>query len=416
MYGLLGQKLSHSFSPLIHSLFGNSNYHLFETDDLKVFFNERKFKGINVTIPYKEVVAPFLDEVSQVASRTGSVNTIINDNGKLIGENTDYYGLDYMIDFYKIKILGKKVVLLGNGGVAQTTECLMKDLGALSVYKLSRSPRAVNDLYFKEYEKVNDCEVIINTTPVGMYPHNDDPLLIDFRLFPKIEVFIDLIYNPLRTPHCLAALSNGIKTYSGLMMLVAQAKTAHDLFFKKKTPHTEIDRVYHLLKRRLTNLVFIGMPLSGKSFYAKTLHGKYHKELVDTDREIETSENLPITDIFLKKGEPYFREREYELIKSLYRSHGLMISTGGGMVQNPLLMDLLRQNGILIFIDREKADLAQRKHKNRPLITSNEDLFRLYDKRHPLYEKYADIIVKMAPGKEYHHAEIEAKINEYLSH
>ena len=178
-------------------------------------------------------------------------------------------------------------------------------------------------------------------------------------------------------------------------MLVAQAKTAHDLFFDKKTPISEISRVYHALTRKMTNLVFIGMPLSGKSLYARMLNGKYHKRLVDTDQEIEAAENMTITELFRQKGERYFREREFDFIKSIYKSHGLMISTGGGMIQNPELMNLLRQNGLLIFIDREKEDLAQKQLKNRPLIASVEDLFRLYEKRHPLYEKYADIVVKI---------------------
>lgn len=416
MYGLLGRSLSHSFSPLIHSLFGNSNYRLFETDDLKTFFAERKFKGINVTIPYKEVVAQYLDVIGPVAKRTGSVNTVINQNGKLIGEDTDYYGLQYLLDYFKADIKANNALILGNGGVAQTTECLLRDLGAGAVNKLSRTPRANNDYYFADFDKVKDADIIINTTPVGMFPHNDDPLLVDIKNFPKTKIYVDLIYNPLRTPLCLEAKDNGISYHSGLLMLVAQAKTAHDLFFGKKTPESEINRVYHVLRRRLINLVFIGMPLSGKSLYARTLNNKYHKRLIDTDREIETAENMTITEMFRQKGERYFREREFELIKSLYKSHGLMISTGGGMVQNPELMNLLRQNGLLIFIDRSKEDLAQRNPKNRPLITSTEDLYRLYEKRHPLYEKYADIIIKIPFGNEYHHVEIEAKINEYLSH
>ncbi|MGI6393011.1 MAG: shikimate kinase [Candidatus Izemoplasmatales bacterium] len=415
MYGLLGESLSHSFSPLIHALFGNNSYRLFETSDLKTFFAERKFKGINVTIPYKKVVAQYLDEIGPIAMRTGSINTIINRNGKLIGEDTDYFGLRYLIDYYSVPVSGKTILILGNGGAAQTVECLMKDLEASSVNKLSRTPKASNDFYFTDYQKVCDCDIIINTTPVGMFPHNDDPLLINIHNFPRPKTYIDLIYNPLRTSLFLEAQNNGISSYNGFLMLVAQAKTAHDLFFDKKTPISEISRVYHALTRKMTNLVFIGMPLSGKSLYARMLNGKYHKRLVDTDQEIEAAENMTITELFRQKGERYFREREFDFIKSIYKSHGLMISTGGGMIQNPELMNLLRQNGLLIFIDREKEDLAQKQLKNRPLIASVEDLFRLYEKRHPLYEKYADIVVKIPPGDQYHHVEIEAKINEYFS-
>jgi shikimate dehydrogenase len=199
-------------------------------------------------------------------------------------------------------------------------------------------------------------------------------------------------------------------------MLIAQAKTAHDIFFEKETSNKEITRIYRILRERMINVVFIGMPLSGKSLYARTLKSKFHKQLVDTDKELENSEKMTISEIFNKHGEPYFREREFQLIKSIYKSHGQMISTGGGMIQNPGLMNLLRQNGLLIFIDRDIEYLASKQSKNRPLISNVQDLYRLYEKRQPLYKKYADITIKIPDDNHYHQTEIEAKIHEYFNH
>ncbi len=415
MYGLLGRTLAHSFSPLIHSLLGNKNYHLFETDDLETFFRKRNFQGINVTIPYKEVVAPFLDEIDPLSQRTGSVNTIINRNNRLWGTDTDYLGLQHLLAHNAVDVGGKHVVILGNGGAAKTCECLMRDLSAASVRKLARNPKADNEFPFAELDKVSDCDIIINTTPVGMYPHNDDPALISLRQFPRLETVVDIIYNPLRSALILDAEAHGRKSIPGLMMLIAQAKAAHDLFFGKTTPNKEIVRIHRILRERMLNLVLIGMPMSGKSLYAHSLNNRYHKKLIDTDREIEKQTALTVAEIFEKKGEPYFREQEYNIVKSFYKEHGLMIATGGGMVQNHALMSLLKQNGLLIFIDKDKAALASRQIKNRPLIKNVDDVYKLYDRRHPLYEKYADIIIKIADGEADHQREIEAKIDEYLS-
>ncbi|MDD5293601.1 MAG: shikimate kinase [Candidatus Izemoplasmatales bacterium] len=416
MYGLIGRQLTHSFSPYVHSLFGNAQYRIIELDDISAFLNHKSFRGINVTIPYKEAVIPFLGAIDPLAERIGSVNTIINENGLLKGYNTDYQGLKLSLEYHKISIENKKVLIVGNGGAAKTVALLARDLHADRVVKACRSVRETNEYPLQDINRFHDFEIIINTTPIGMYPHNSDTPLFSLKPFTHLTCVMDLIYNPLKTKWLLEAESLNIPAYNGLYMLVAQAKGSHDRFFHKETPLSELNKNYNKLRAKMTNLVFVGLPMSGKSLYARRLEPLFRKHYIDTDREIEKNAGISIVDIFRTQGEKAFRKLEFDLIKNVYRSHNQIISTGGGMIMNSELMDLLKQNGLIIYLDKDPAEILKHQIRNRPLMQNADDLYRLAEIRGPLYQKHADITFKLTGDITVHIQEVERKINEYFSH
>ena len=383
--GLIGEKLSHSFSPQIHSHLCDYSYSLFEMseDEVGSFVRSDKYDSTNVTIPYKKTVMPFLDEISDEAKRIGSVNTIIRtESGALRGENTDYFGFSYMLKRSGIEIKDKNVLILGTGGASLTAGAVCSDLGARSITFVSREGD-VN--YNNVYDRCADAEVIINCTPVGMYPKN---LVCPIELdrFPDLAGVADMIYNPAKTKLLLSAERLGIKCINGLSMLVAQAKRACELFLGEKIEDSEIDRICSLIESETGNIILVGMPGCGKSTVAKALSDLTGRELIDTDELIVKNEGRTIPEIFATDGEEYFRECESRVAADVGKMSGKIISTGGGIVTREINLDSLKQNGTVFFINRDTAMLSR---DGRPL-SQDADLEEMYKKRLPLYLTYAD--------------------------
>jgi shikimate dehydrogenase len=414
--GLLGQSLSHSFSPRVHQLLGNPHYQLFETDDPVSWIKTNDFSGINVTAPYKTQLISALDYCDPIVKKTGSVNCIVKKDNRLLGYNTDAYGLSAALSYYRVDPCGKTVVLLGNGGVARSAMQVFLDLGAKQVIKLCRKVRDENEFLFSESSQISHCDILVNATPNGMYPENNAPNIAPLDLVRTASVVIDHIYNPLRTPLLLMAKAMGKQTINGLYLLVAQAKRAHELFFDASLSSDDIPRIFHQLNAELTNIVFIGLPLSGKSLYGKKLSQLTSKPIIDTDTEIETRLGMSVPDIFTRYGEARFRELELMTVRSLYQKHGLIIACGGGVVLNSELMALLKQNGVIVYLDKDPQAIAARQIRNRPLLQNAADIFKIAKNRDPLYQQHADIHLKIHPGRHDQLSEIEAKLNEYLCH
>ncbi len=374
------------FSPQIHLSLGNSDYHLFEIapENLEKFLSERKFKGINVTIPYKKSVIPYLDVISPEAQKIGAVNTITVRDGKLYGDNTDYFGFKYMVEKSGIEIKGKKTLVLGSGGASATVQAVLTDMGADSVSVVSRNGE-IN--YTNIYNEI-DTEIIVNTTPVGMYPDNmHSPVVLG--KFPNLKGVFDVVYNPLRTKFIMDAQNLGIPAVAGLSMLVAQAKKAHEIFFDTKLNDEITEKITLTLFKEMCNIVLIGMAGCGKSTIGKLLSEKLNKELVDTDTMIENAENKPIPEIIKSQGEDYFRCCENVAVNLAGREKSSIIATGGGVVTQPKNYMPLKQNGIIVFINRDAEKLPT---KNRPL-SQLHGVKALYEKRMPLYRQFAHIEV-----------------------
>lgn len=383
--GLIGEKLSHSFSPQIHRHLADYSYELFEMsqDEVGAFLKSDRFDSTNVTIPYKKTVMPFLEEISDEAMRIGSVNTITRlPSGGLRGDNTDYFGFSYMLQKSGIEICGKNVLILGTGGASLTAGTVSSDMGAKTVRFVSRSGE-IN--YENVYERCADTEVIINCTPVGMYPKN---LISPIKLepFSRLEGVADMIYNPARTKLLLDAEGLGIKRINGLSMLVAQAKKACELFLDVKIDDSEIDRIVSLIEEETMNIILVGMPGCGKSTVASLISEMTGRELIDTDALIIENEKRSIPDIFATDGEDFFRQCENRAATDAGKLSGKVIATGGGIVTRDENLDALRQNGKIFFIERDISLLSR---DGRPLSIGS-DLSKMYEKRLPLYKKFAD--------------------------
>ncbi len=388
-YGLLGERLSHSHSPKIHAMLGNGGYSLIEKekDEVASFLEKREFKGINVTIPYKQTVMPLCDFIDGAAVEIGAVNTVVNCDGKLLGLNTDFAGFIFMCNRAGIDMQGKKVLILGSGGTSNTACAAAKKLGASEVIKVSRTGQ-VN--YENVYGIARDAEIIINTTPVGMYP-NTEGRPIELSRFKKLSGVADVVYNPLKTALILEAESLGIKCTGGLMMLVAQAAFA-DRYFRGVT-HTgeEIVKIANRLEKSLSNIVLIGMPGCGKSTVGKILARKTGRELFDLDKVIVEREGRSIPEIFESDGEEYFRRVECEVTCEISKKSGVIIACGGGTVMREENRVSLAQNGMVFYIDRDVSSLSRR---GRPLSQGENALNELYNARHSTYEDFADVTVE----------------------
>jgi len=388
-YGCIGRKLGHSFSKIIHNELCDYVYELkeLEPNELCDFFTQRNFKAINVTIPYKTDVIPYLDEISQVARDIGAVNTIVNRGGKLFGYNTDFYGMRALIQRIGVDPQSKKCAVLGTGGTSKTATALLKSMGARDVFAVSRSQREGVITYATLKEKHADTQIIINTTPCGMFP-DIDSVALDLDGFYRLEGVVDAVYNPLRSKLVSQALKKGIKAEGGLYMLVAQAVFAAEHFIAAEFDKKEIDRVFNTLFLQKQNIVLIGMPGCGKSTLGKKLAKYYNMEFVDSDSEIVKTAG-PIPEIFAKQGEDAFRDIESEVIRTLSQKTGCVIATGGGVIKREKNIKYLKQNGCVIFIDRP-FDALQTGH-GRPLSPDVQKLKALYDERMPIYNAVCDI-------------------------
>ena len=393
-YGLIGEKLGHSFSKEIHAEIGMYDYELKEIprEKIKEFFEEKDFLGINVTIPYKEEVIPFLDWISEDAKKIGAVNTIVNRNGKLYGYNTDYYGAKNLIIKTGVEINNKKVLILGTGGTSKTLFSVVKDLGAREIIKVSRSGKD-NCVKYDEAVKLHgDAEVIVNTTPSGMYP-NGDSVPIDINAFVKTEGVIDVIYNPLNTRLVLQAKEKNIKASGGLYMLVGQAVKAAEHFMNAEIDKERITNdIYEKIISRKLNVVLIGMPGSGKSTVGKIIAEKTGKTFIDTDELIERETGLSPGQIITGYGEQYFRNIEKETVKKAAQGNGAVIATGGGIVKDGDNISELKKNGVICFIDRDIGLLAMT--PDRPLSSDAVKLKKIFDERYDKYLSGADFTVK----------------------
>ena len=392
IYGCIGEHLPHSFSREIHGEIGSYAYELKELtpEELPGFTTSRGFMGINVTIPYKQAVIPFLDEIDETARAIGAVNTVVNRDGKLYGYNTDLYGLTRLIRRIGLDLSEKKVLVLGTGGTSRTASYAAEKLGARVVYRVSRTSREGSLSYEDVLRDHTDAQIILNTTPCGMFPRPaEQPLSLES--FTRLEGVADAIYNPLRSRLVLDARSRGIPAEGGLYMLVAQAVRASELFLNMSYPDDLTDQIYDRILRRKENLVLIGMPGSGISAVGKILTETTGKPLADTDQLIVEKAGKSIPEIFREDGEPAFRDLESEIIRELSLQGGQVISTGGGAVLRPENVTLLRQNGRLFWLDRAPDSLVPT--DDRPLADTAAKMKQLYQEREPVYRASADMII-----------------------
>lgn len=386
---LIGKPLGHSYSKEIHALIAPYSYDLVELDESEVapYLRSRDFDGINVTIPYKQTVMPLIDEISDEAKKIGAVNTIFNEGGRLVGYNTDFAGMRALILKNGMDVSGKKALVLGTGGTSKTATEVLRSLGASEVIKVSRTAKDGAVSYTDAYEKHSDAQVIVNATPVGMYPHeNEKP--IDIGRLPCVEAVIDAIYHPLCTELVIDAKRKGIKACGGLYMLVAQAVYACGLFQNKEINADVIDDVYEKVLAQKRNIVLVGMPSCGKSTIANELAKLTGREAIDTDCEVQKRAGVSISQIFEKDGEGAFRKLESEVVSDVASRSCVIVSTGGGVPLNDENVKKLARNGIILFLDRNVDKLMAT--SDRPLAQNAEAIKNLYEKRYPIYLKCAD--------------------------
>ena len=385
--GLLGRKLGHSYSPQIHSQLGSYDYRLFEKEpeELEDFLKNGDFTGLNVTIPYKKDVIPFLDELSPRAKALGAVNTIVRRNGKLIGHNTDYFGFETMLLSTGVSLQGKKALVCGSGGASSTACAVLKAHGA-NVVVLSRTGK---DNY-QNLNRHSDAALIVNATPVGMYPNVEASPIEDLAAFPMLEGVLDLVYNPARTSILLKAEALGIPCVNGLRMLVAQAKESAEWFTGESIDDSCIEMIYSRLRRQMENIILIGMPGCGKTTIGASLARILSRPLKDADAELEQAVGRKITEILLTDGEASFRSLESETLLDLGKQSGLVIATGGGCVTIPNNYEKLHRNGTIVWL---KRDLDLLPTDGRPLSQTGH-LQEMYQKRAPLYARFADFSVE----------------------
>lgn len=403
-YGLLGETLGHSFSPQIHAALADYDYRLYPTppEAVEDLFRRRAFKGLNVTIPYKQTVIPLCDEVDAGAAAIGAVNTVVNRDGKLTGYNTDIDGLIYLAKRTRVDISGRKVVILGSGGTSCTARAAARALGASEVAVISRH----GEDNYENLSRHADAQVLINTTPVGMFPHAGvSPVSLD--AFPKLEGVLDVVYNPLRTALVMEAEKRGIPCSCGLPMLVAQAKRAAELFTGAAIPDHRLESVIAALTAQVQNVVLIGMPGCGKSAVGRTLARRLGKPFVDLDHLAADRAGMSIPEMFAQEGEDAFRSLESELVREAGAQTGCVLSTGGGVVTREENYLPLHQNGVIVHIRR---DIRLLPTAGRP-VSQSTDLHALWRRREPLYHAFADLTVDNDSTIEGAAAEIEKELN-----
>lgn len=389
-YGLIGEKLSHSFSKEIHEQLADYSYELCEIarDDLASFMQNRDFCAINVTMPYKKDVIPFLDEISNEAKELQAVNVIVNKDGRLCGFNTDYIGMKEQILRTGYDMQAKKVLVLGTGGASRVSALVAKHLLAKDVLLVSRKKSDNTITYDEAYSLHSDVDVIINGTPVGMYP-NCENTPIDISKFSKLSAFFDAVYNPLRTVAVLEAKKRGLVAEGGLYMLVSQAVSAVELFIDTKIDKSKTEDVYYNIGKSKENVVLIGMPSSGKTTVGAILAKSMDKKLIDLDDEIEKRIGSTIAEFFKSHTEKEFRDIESEVTKNISKQNGIVIATGGGCILREENVNALKSNGRLYFIDRSLENLIPT--DSRPLATKRSDIEALYNARYNIYSSVCDV-------------------------
>ncbi len=391
-YGCIGEHLSHSFSAVIHNLIADYPYDICEVakEDLDSFMKKREFNALNVTIPYKEAVIPYLDCYDEKARLIGAVNTVVNKDGKLCGYNTDFYGMEKLLEHSGICVSGKKALILGSGGTSKTAYAVLTHLCAREILKVSRTKKEGTLTYDEIYEKHLDAEIIINTTPVGMFP-NIIGMPIDISRFPKLCGIIDAVYNPIKTDFVLAAEKTGIAAEGGLYMLVAQAVRASEIFFDKTYGKDLTEKIYKKILCDKQNIVLVGMPSCGKSTVGKLLANKLSRQFYDTDELVVKNTGTEISDIFKNRGEEYFRTLESEVIGEISSIGGAVIASGGGAVLREGNVDALKKNGKIYFLDRSLNLLIPT--GDRPLSNDVTSLEKRYKERYEIYKNAADTVI-----------------------
>ena len=411
-YGLIGEKLGHSFSKIIHEKLADYTYELcpLAKDELDAFMTAKQFKAINVTIPYKQDVIPHCDVLDDSAKRIGVVNTIVNRDGKLFGYNTDFAGFLYNLNAHGITLKDKKVMICGSGGTCKTVTAVAEYMGAKEILVVSRSKKE-NAVTYEECIRHKDVDVVVNASPKGMYPNNGESPL-DLSNFPNCKAVVDVIYNLLKTRLLQQAEQLGMKAVNGLEMLVAQAKFAVEHFLSTEIENDKIDQITLELLKQLTNIVLIGMPSSGKTLTGKALCKYIDKTVVDTDAVIVERSGMSIKEMFARHGETYFRQWEHDVIEEFSKQNGLIIATGGGAIKNEENIQNLKQNGVVMFIDRDLEHLLVT--DDRPLSKDTNAVAKLYEERYPLYTKYGDLRVPNNYPMEISQQELDELMNTIL--
>lgn len=398
-YGCIGEHLAHSFSAVVHAALADYSYEIREIPrgGLDSFMREGDFLGINVTIPYKEAVMPYLDCVENMAQRIGAVNTVVKRDGRLCGYNTDFYGMSALIEHSKIAVRDTCVAILGTGGTSKTAQAVCAALGARRILTVSRVCRDGVISYDELADMRGEIDVIINTTPVGMHP-DQYKSIVDVKSFPRLSGVIDAIYNPLCTVLVSEAQRCNIPAEGGLYMLVAQAVRASEIFLGREYPLGTVDKIYKKILRSKENIVLIGMPASGKSTVGRLLAERLGRELIDTDELIVKRAGMEIPEIFKARGEEYFRELETSAVREASTSVGAIIATGGGAILREENLAALRQNGRLYFLDRPLSALTPT--SSRPLASDFEAIKARYSERYDTYRTAADEIIDASRSAE----------------
>lgn len=410
-YALIGQPLAHSHSPRIHALLGNPDYALrpLAAEELPAFMRAREFDGLNVTIPYKRAVLPYVDELSERARAIGAVNTVVKrPDGTLYGDNTDGAGFAFLAARAGVALYGQKALVLGTGGTSRTANAVLLSQGAREIVFVSRTG-PVN--YENAYEQ-KDADVIVNATPVGMYPALlDRPL--DLSRFPNLKGVLDAVYNPLNTPLILQAKQLSLRASGGLPMLVEQARVSEELFTGARIPFAVRDEALLTLQKELTNIVLIGMPGSGKTTIGTGVAAALHRELVDTDELVMREAGMDIPEIFERFGEDAFRGMETRAVRAACEKGGRVVTVGGGAVLNEQNRALIRMNGRVYLIARplEKLDRT-----GRPLSKSTEILVRMQARREPIYRALADAVIENAQTPEHAVSALKEEFDAYSCH
>ncbi|MBR5329338.1 MAG: shikimate kinase [Firmicutes bacterium] len=410
IFGLLGRTLGHSYSPQIHKALGLENYKLIEVepDELKPFLQREDLGAVNITIPYKKDAFVLCDKLTNAARAIGSVNTVVRqDDGTLLGDNTDAYGFLYMANRANISFVDRKVLILGNGGASLTAQYVAKKQNAKEIIVVNRN----GENNYQNIHRHFDAEIIINTTPVGMYPKNGESLIC-LKDFPCCCGVLDMIYNPCRTTLIMEAEERNIPCSGGLPMLVAQAKAAEERFFNKTISDKIIADVLAILRRETENIILIGMPGSGKTTVGKELSTLSGKEWIDLDKAIEDDANMSIPSIFKKFGEEHFRKAEKEKAKAIGNLSGKIIMTGGGIIKNKENYAPLHQNGRIYFLQRD-PDLLDT--TDRPL-SINGDLHAMYHERIEQYHYFCDVEIDNNGSTKDAATEIWREFCEYSGH